>query len=386
MEKIFKIIFMVIMFVSCFFPNFQDSLTTKSASEADYRNLGIPLSEYYPDGIPARTPWDVEIYDEKLFVAAGDYDKNSGPVPIYYYDIASQNWVNSGTVPDEQIEHFKVIHNTLMIPGCDPQCHWDYGSIYVYENKQWTNQHNIPGGVHQFDLVEFQDEIFVGLGILPGNTPIAKSTDGGKTFCPADIYKNGTKLDTTVPPDAKAVQLRVYDFFTFNGQLFAYYRRFIDNVIENEIYRYENGAFYYHQNLTGPITINRSTYRVFDEKTEYQGKLYFTTGNLYTTSDFQTIEHIPLVENSIVTDLCVIEDSLYVITAIKHPHGTYRTTLWRRQNGSQELYEDILFFDFPCPAQCFTYNNGILYFGMGDGILSESNPYNGTILSIDIVE
>ncbi len=368
--------------ICCFFPAMNEQFAPKPAYEATYESLGIPLSDYYPDGIRARSAWDVEIYDGKLFVAAGDYDANSGPVPIYCYDLAEKNWTYTGTVPDEQVEHFKIINGSLMVPGCDPRAGWDLGNIYVYDESQWTTVRNIPGGIHQFDLIEFDGNIFVGLGTVPGQYPIAISKDNGTSFEQIVMYKDGIPLDTSVPTDASSVQIRVYDFFTLNGQLYAYYFRYVDKVRTHEIYRYENNAFYYYTDLPQNISTNRINYRIFDEKTEYDGKLYFTTGNLYVTSDWMTAQQIMFTEGCVVTDIRVIDNRLYAITAQKQQDGTYRTSLWCKNSDKSDSFREILYFSFPCPAQSFTFANGTIYFGMGDGTLSESNAANGTILSL----
>lgn len=360
-------------------------MTPQPAPEVSYENLGIPLTDYYPDGIVARTPWDVEIYDGKLFVAGGDYDANSGPVPIYYYDISEGSWFNSGTVPDEQIEHFKIINGILMAPGCDPRDGWNLGNIYALQDGSWVTNRNIPGGIHQFDLIEFDGKIFVGLGVVPGQYPIAVSDDDGNAFHQITMYKDGQPIDTTVPAGTTSVQIRVYDFFTLNGSLYAYYCMYVDGSFTLEIYQYRDDGFYYYSDMPNLLKTRRTTYRTFDEKAEYDGKVYFTTGKLYVTSDMKTVEKITLTENCAVTDIRMIENDLYAISATPNEDGSYRTSLWCRKSGDAEQFREIFFFDFPCPAQCFTYYNGTMYFGMGDGILSESDPANGTILSVNVL-
>lgn len=381
MKTIIAFVECILIFVYCFIPSFKEQVQPQPTPEIPYTNLGIPLAEHYPDGIPARTPWDLAVFDNKLFVAAGDYDANSGPVPIYYYDLTEIQWKTSGTVADEQIEHFKIIDGTLMAPGSDPRADWEYGNIYVYNNEKWITMRNIPGGIHQLDLIEHQGDIFAGLGVLPGQYPIAVSKDSGKTFQQIVMYKDGTHLDTSVPNNARFAQIRVYDLFTLNGELFAYYYRHVDDNLTQEIYRYENDGFYYHCDFPKMLSYKSINYRIIDEKTEYDGKLYFTTGNLYVTSNLKSANKVELEKNSIVTDIQVLDNTLYVLTSQKLDDGTYRTALWCRQNGQKEKFRELFYFRFPCPAQCFTHHNGTLYFGMGDGTLSKSNPANGTILA-----
>lgn len=384
--KIFiTLVELLMILIHCILPAAKEAIPTKPAYEASYANLGIPLASYYPEGNIARTPWDLTVYDNKLFVAAGDYDVNAGPIPIYCYNFSKNCWSQSGLLPDEQIEHFKTINGILMAPGCDPQGSWNYGNIYVYENEQWSTIQTIPGGIHQFDLIDFDGKIFAALGVLPGEFPIAVSYDGGSSFQQVPMFKNGKQLDTTVSSNTKFAQIRSYDLFTLKGNLFAYYSKYTDTSFINEIYRYENDGFYYYCDLPHNLTAQRTTYRPIDTKLEYNGNLYFTTGNLYVTSDLKAATQLTLGENSIVTDIGIIDDTLYAITAAKNEDGTYRTALWCRQKGANEQFRELLYFSFPCPAQCFTYYEGTMFFGMGDGLLSQNDPLNGTILSVYVL-
>lgn len=385
MKVIIALIESMLLFFSFITTSVKNAVEPIPATEAVYENLGIPLQEHYPTGIVARTAWDVEIFDNKLYIACGDYDANSGPIPIYCYDLDNKVWDISGTVPDEQIEHFKIINDTLMTPGCDPRGDWSYGNIYMLQENKWITNRTIPGGIHQFDLIEFDNKLFVALGVVPGQYPIAVSNDDGKTFQQVIMYKDGNPIDTTVPSGTTSAQIRVYDFFTLNGNLYAYYCLYIDGAFSLEIYHYQNNGFYYHSNMPTLIKSRRTTYRTFDEKLEYNGKVYFTTGNLYVTADMKTVQKIDIAGKTAVTDIRVIENDLYILCATKNTDGSYRTSLWRKIPGEIERFHEIFFFNFPCPAQCFTYHNGTIYFGMGDGILSESDPYNGTILSIYVL-
>ncbi len=385
LKHIIAVLESLVLLFSIILPKYQNATLPRPPQEASYQNLGIPLAEYYPDGCIARTPWDIEVFNGMLYVGGGDYDANSGPVPIYCFDINGKEWLHSGTVPDEQIEKFKVIQGRLMAPGCDPRQDWSLGNIYELRDAQWVTNRSIPGGIHQFDIIEYDGKIFAALGVVPGQFPIAVSGDGGQTFQQVTLYKNGLPIDTTVPAGTSSVQIRVYDFFILNDNLYAYYCHYIDGAFTLEIYQYHNNAFYYYSDMPNQLRSKRTTYRTFDEAVEFDGNQYFTTGNLYISPDMKNAEKITISENCIVTDLRVIEDSLYALTAVKNDDETYRTAVWCKAAGNTAAFRELFYFDFPCPAQCFTYHNGTMYFGMGDGILSESDPNNGTILSVYVL-
>lgn len=371
---------LILKLIFIFLYTIQPIWTPTSAYEASYENLGIPLSSYYSEGVTARTAWDVEIYDGKLFVAAGDYDANSGPVPLYHYDLETETWGGGDLVQDEQVENFYIIGDKLMAPGSDPRQDWTYGNLYQYENGTWETYRTIPGGIHQLDLVEFEGKLFVGLGVAAGEYPIAVSEDGGQTFTQVPMYKDSAPLDTSANGSA-SLQIRVYDFFIYQNTLYAFYLRNDGTEVTMELYRYDNGAFYYYSNLPRTLSFRRISYQAFSAQAEFDNTMYFTTGVLYASTDMKTATPVNFGKNARVTDLRVIENRLYACVISPTEDGTYRTSLWCKAEGSQ-LFRELLYFTFPSPAQSFTYNHGIFYFGMGEGTISKRNDTNGTILKV----
>ena len=369
-----------IILIYTILPILSPIFSSTASKEVSYEHLGIPLEGYYTQGIRARTAWDVEIYDGKLFVGAGDYDANSGPVPIYYYDLQTGAWIHSGTVADEQVERFLILQDILMVPGCDPRQDWTYGNIYRYEEGIWNTYRNIPGGIHQFDICEYDDMLFVGLGVANGQYPIAVSYDGGQTFNQVPMYDNGLPLDTDSPTGA-SLQIRVYDFFILNGQLYAIYFRNDGTKITFHIYQYQDGAFHYYSDMTQSLTFRRTNYKLCTAKAELNGTMYIATGNLYMTQDMKTLNPIFLGDHSIVNDLRVIDNTLYVCVISQTKDGQYRTTMFHMSDSGNQ-FQELFYFTFAAPAQSFTYSDGAFYFGMGDGKLSECNEANGSILKV----
>ena len=348
--------------------------------EAIYENLGAPLMSAYPDDPVSRSPWDIFLYDNKLFIAGGDYDKNTGPVPVYYYDTINQEWVNSGEIPDEQIEHFFVIDDKLMIPGCDPKEDWELGNIYEFRDNTWVTNRNIPGGIHQFDLAEYHDMVFVGLGVSAGEYPIAVSSDGGLTYHQLTMYKNGVPISTFPPEEdgITSVVIRTYELFVFQDELYAVYCFRTNLSADLEIYKYENGGFHYYCDFPDNISTKRFSYGIINAKVEYDGKLFFTTGNLYTTDNLQEVTKIELPGQNAVADLQLINGKMYALAIAKTPEGNFRSSIWLYHRGA---FRELLYFSFPCPAISFTYGHNTLYFGMGSGIIDPECSEIGTILS-----
>ncbi len=380
MDKILEVIEYILIILSPFWGSADNSPYLTETFEASYSSLGIPLESYYETGIPARTAWDVEIFDQQLFVGSGDYDANSGPVEIYSYDLQTENWEHSGTLPDEQADRLIIIDDTLMIPGCDPRGSWEYGNLYRYSDDQWQTLRNIPGGIHQFDMIQYENALFVGLGVSPGNSPIVVSHDGGNTFQAVPMYKEGQLLYESVGTNTLA---RIYDFFILNNELYAFYYQYSVDNRAMEIFRYESNAFHYHSSLPEELSYKRTSYKIFNAKLNFDSKVYFSTGNLYVTDDLKTARKITLGDHEIVTDLRMIDGNLYVCSIAENSDGSYRTSIWVKYPYSTDRFKKVFYFSFDCPAQSFTYRDGIFYFGTGDGILSEENSSNGTILTVD---
>ena len=342
------------------------------------------MQEQYPDGIPGRTAWDVEVYDNKLFVASGDYDKNIGPVHIFYYDINKKNWMESGSLSDEQIEQFYFINGKLAAPGCDPKQDWDWGNLYFYENDQWITKRTIPGGIHGFDMIEFDGQIFVAAGVLPGQMPVFVSDDGGDTFLEVPMYKDDQPYSTAIDPQMNATSalVRCYDFFICDNSLYAFFYHQINKNYHMMIFRYRDGALHYHSDLPRSLSYQRSSYEIFRTKIQYENKVWFSTGKLYVSKDMISAEEITLEENAIVMDLRIIDNILHILTAQPNENGEYTTSVWVKNLLSKNEFQKLFYFIYPSPAQSFTYHEDHFYFGMGEGTLSESNPTNGAVLSV----
>lgn len=379
--EIIKYISLMITVLSSLFPA---STHQTSAYETEFQDLGIPLQAYYSDGIPGRSAWDVEVIDGKLFVASGDYDKNIGPVHIFHYDLNEKQWIESGTVSDEQIEQFYLINGKLMAPGSDPKQDWNLGNIYIYENGQWITKRTIAGGIHQLDMMEFDGQTFVALGVLPGQIPVVASTDGCESFREIPMYKDGELFSTSLPEDITVTSavVRCYDFFVCNDTLYTFYYQQFNGQYQMIIFRYQNGAFHYHSDLPNDLSYRRISFEIFKAKTEHQGKSYFTTGKLYVSEDMITAEEIILEDDAIVSDLRVINGRLYAMSVKKTEDGNYTVSMWAKKLLSENKFQKLYYFTYPCTAQSFTYHDGHFYFGMGDGTLSETNPANGSVLSV----
>ena len=348
---------------------------TRTVDDIVYTELGIPASSRYSEGNRARNPWDMVVLDGKLYVGSGDYDSNAGPVDIWAYDIAHDTWDISGTVPDEEVFRFCVINNTLVTPGIDPTEDWSYGNYYAWNNGTWEKHRNIPGGMHNFDMVEYQGMMFCGLGVASGKYPIACSADGGKTFSAVKMYKDGALLDTS-----GSQCVRVPDLFVFGDSLYATFF-YGDNELTYDLYRYENDSFVFDNHWTQKIHQVKYNNCIISSKVEYQSTMFFTTGYLYATNDMANFIRVTFPESPNVFDLTVCNDKLYALCGLQQDNGSYRVSVWEHDGGEATNFKELFNFTYEVQPQSIAADGGSFYIGMGN--YNARHEKNGMVLRID---
>ena len=344
--------------------------------EIKYTELGIPTSASYKKPIVARCAWDLKYFDGKLFVGAGDYDANSGPVDIWYYDFDKGNWEFSGSVYDEEVSRFTVINGKLIAPGIDPKDGWELGNYYEYNGSKWIKRRKIPGSIHNFDMIEYDSMIFAGLGVAEGQHPIACSVDGGETFKQLKLIKDGKALYPV------GTHIRVYDFYTLNGELYAIFRRYGENMPSlHEVYKYKDGEFVYHDTMDGKLNYSSYKYNYVGDKEEFCGNVFMTTGYLYMTDDMSEFVKIDLTGAEKVHGLTVYNNKLYALGCEQSPDGTYRVSVWENKDGSSDGFKELCYFNYNAPPISIEYAKGQFFIGIGDRY--GKNEYNGMVLSVD---
>ena len=344
--------------------------------EATYTDLGIPALREYPEGIPARNIWDMIVVGDALWVGGGDYDKNSGPVTMHYYDLAAGQWQTANALPDEEISHFVTVGETVIATGTDPKENWDLGNYYrLTADRTWETVRNLPGGIHNYDMVEFDGRWFAALGVVEGNSPIVCSADGGETFSAVPMQKDGQPLDT-----AGGVYIRVHRFFVQDGGLYALFR-FSDgeDLYEQSVYRYDGEAFVYHADWSGAVRRTRYNHKVVSAAEVWGGSTYLATGRLYRTADFIDVEEVSFPEGVQITDLRQSDGALYALGCrYDAEQKNYRITLWK---SVADDFACVWYFDYALPAISFLRHQNVTYIGVGS--LSDQPHYqNGTLLCV----
>jgi len=340
-----------------------------------YIEIGIPSCERYLEGVRARNPWDMVIFENKLYIGSGDYDSNAGPVDMWCYDIENSSWSNSGTLPEEEVDRFCLINNTLAVPGIDPQEDWTLGNYYILENEQWVKIRNIKGGMHTFDIVEFDGILFAGLGVSSGEYPIVCSTDGGKTFESIPFQKEGVNIDTS-----GSKNVRVYDLFVMGSNLYATFM-YGDSEITYDLYRYENEVFVFDNQWYGKIHQIKFANNIVSGKAQLGDNIFFTTGYLYATEDMANFTRIVFPDSQTVYDICRDEKYLYALCGKVQDDGTYKVSVYRNDGRIITNFHEVFNFVYEIPPLSIASQNGNFYIGMGD--TENTHEKNGMILFVE---
>ena len=128
--------------------------------------------------------WDMEIYADKLFLAACTAPVAIDGGEVLSYDYAANNFQWEYNVWEQGVIQLRKYNDKLYIPGVDSQGSWDWGNIYIYDGNEWVRKETVPHGLHVFDLIFFNDAMYVTTGTDLNNYSgiVYKSTDDGDSF------------------------------------------------------------------------------------------------------------------------------------------------------------------------------------------------------------
>ncbi len=185
--------------------------------------VGRPLMSRYQTNFFARNIWDMEVFDGRLYLGGGNSDNdtvggNAGPVEVYYYDSATDQFLQEYLIEEEQLDRFVLIGDQMLVPGHDP--HNDFappGRIYVRElGGEWHVWDTLPPSPHVYDVHYFDGAYYAALGLDIDGTGgvIARSTDDGATWQTAS-------LPGVLIRDNTAYVMRAWSLFDFNGTLYV---------------------------------------------------------------------------------------------------------------------------------------------------------------------
>jgi hypothetical protein len=199
--------------------------------------LGNPFLDRYPIGgiTPsggrtdfARSVWDMEVWRGHVYFGVGDWGRNQGPVDLWSYDPDQKVFGTDITVDEESVNLFKVIGDTLYMPGVDATESGDFGNIYRNDGTGWEKLRTLPWMAHVFD-VELLDGRLYALGLC--RFP-EKEMGAPCAYCSEDNGFTWTRVEWVIGDGAAAAfkDVGLDEFlnnwvprlFVFRDSLYAY--------------------------------------------------------------------------------------------------------------------------------------------------------------------
>lgn len=329
--------------------------------------VGSPLAAYYPNAHMARNLWDLQAWQGRLYLGNGDSALNTGPAPVVYYDLGTGQFGDEGTVPDEAIDHFAILNETtLAAPGDDDRFNDNVANWYTREAGGWTLHHNLPAGLHTFDLHTYAGQLFASYATAD-HAPLLSSSDNGATWLSQDT--NNWSADA---------------FFELGGSL--YVQTFPDTEQPGPYsnwYRYDlaSGQWVPAPGEMFPGADLGYVPEMRNNPVLWQGALVYVgsyTANvdgfgLWTATALGQARPIALPGAARVraVRLATVQGTPAVVAlaATRQADGSYRNAVYR----STDLATWTELFYFPTTptagatlfARSFEYANGAFYFGLG---------------------
>lgn len=348
-----------------------------------YTAIGIPTEAAYPEGDIARSPWDMILHDGCLFVGSGDFDKNTGPTPIYAYDTETGTWTESERFAEEEYNRFVMIDGKLVTPGIDPRQPWSLGNYYSLEEGTWKKHRVLPDGVHAFDIAMYHGALFAGLGVSSGKLPVVRSTDGGESFAPVTFLRDGAPVDT-----AESKLIRTYDLLMFQDALYATLS-LGDKNPDYTLYKYDDAieAFVFVKDLNTVLDRIKFNHQRITSTAVYNGEMLLVTGKLYATGDMNDFREIRLDGVDLVCDIYEDGEKAYLLTATKadDEEGVFKTSVYEISKSKKKtVFYEIFNFYYDVPPVSLAKDGKDFYIGLAN--TTATNDLNGTIVHVEYKE
>lgn len=346
-------------------------------------NNNVPAYKYYPNHIASRSIKTLKEYDGKIFMGLGDWNDNTGPAKILYYDTTDGKIKTSGTINDEAVQNFSIIDDKIYTTGCDPRHNWGYGSYYIYnkEENKWDEHKKNNGWIHVFDIVEFKDKLFMCGSTMDttSTSTIQVSLDEGKTFQSIPVKRNNKFL----PYDSN---LRCYRLMVYNNKLYAYIKYSIyDGIYEydetkNE-FNFISNQPYLQSSTYGVYSLASYNYTYFNYEVFNDVFLYVSGVSLYKSNDLKKFTKIVTNTNDVIQDVVVSDDTLYTLSyAYNSSNKNYTTRIYKTKD--LDNFELVYEFIADTPPLSIEHHNNNFYIGTGTAYGSASYKDSSKIGSL----
>ena len=366
------------------------------------RLLGNPSRARYSASsrIYARNVWDMQRMDGRIYLGSGNSSNqapasNAGPVDVWYWDSQTQAFENDITIPQEQLDLFRIIEGKLTTPAHDPRGA-TLDDYYQREENVWTAYTSIPANVHNYDIAVFEGEMFAAMG-----TGLHVSADGGTNWTKATIVN-------TSPIYPIFGSGRTYRIITWQGELYAVAEVTVKDKIGNttnfrlpHLLHYDGNATFstidpevYAGMFPGVLDARRNTdCKIMRSVVVGNQLVYLGSENvndhqwepqaLFVAEALGQGRQITLDGNAKPWDIVVGDDGVtYALGSIKLAEGDYKITV----SYSHDLvtWIELFRFDSDTYARSFELLEGVFYFGLGCDYNTSFFPEStGNILALE---
>ena len=339
-------------------------------------NGNVPSYEYYNDNqLDSRSIMTLKAYDDKIFMGLGDWNKNTGPVKVLYYETKTGKIGSSGTINDEAIASFNIIDGKLYTTGRDPRDGWGYGSYYIYnsESNSWEKHMFNNGWIHVFDIEKYNEKLFMCGSVVASSKKslVQVSFDNGNTFEDVKVvFSDGNQ----VPYDS---DLRAYSFFTYKGDLYTRLYKGSSDYIGVYKYNEENNEFNFARKsvpLTYPFQTDNSIINVYPA---FETFLFFEIFNfnnqdlhisgkfIYSLDEINNgifaYKNINTNINYAIQNGVVHDDTLYLLTCHYNEDMSFNVRIY----STKDLAKYNLIYEFKTDSFPYSmeYFNNSIYIG-----------------------
>ena len=390
----------VVFGVIAFYP-FKPKAKIVSAKQPVSVTLSNPstalIDEYSENYMFARNPWDMQTYNGKVYIGAGDYGENSGPTKIICYNSEDGSFEKCDSIYSDQISRFYIFDDCLYTVSVDP-VNWGIGEFYrktKNDENDWFDYYSVlPSFAHCLDMEEFDGKLFF-CGQVQDNDNYAMIQYIEKSDMPVEsinttkhafIYKDGKKITE------EYIRVVVCELIVFEDNLYAWHNSSERIGVPYEglyIYNKEECRFDYiegEKTLT-PVTKkgdNQYDYDLIQAQVEYDGKLVFANNGLLFTDDLKNYTECSFgeeYEGFIARDLLEIEGQLYVLASKELENGKFKTCVFVTENLKN--FSEVLNFEADSYMISFEYIDKTFIFGEG-GTLKNTAKSCGNLYTVKI--
>ncbi|MFO8007281.1 MAG: sugar-binding protein [Candidatus Brocadiia bacterium] len=343
--------------------------------------VGDPYREQFPEDDEARcfarSIWDLQLYEGRIYTGCGDWNRNQGPVDILSFgppegEHEELTFQREFTIDGESVEAMRVLEGRLVVPDIDPRDPWELGNLYIKHEGEWVKRRTVPNGIHSFDVAYRDGRLHVATGTESGAALYA-SEDWGQTWetvarDEGGAWGEGRFYQLALAGDTLAVagsRSREYMHLLSDGELRRIIRPFVPGA----------EACWYPYRLT-----------TFGGGCLYAPRLFWTqevletAAPLYLVRDFQ--EGGWLVDGfqqRQVHDILARDGQVFVLSSRPAEDG-YAGEVLRSDDARNWLR--IAAFTTPARAESLERLNGTLYVGLASAY-DEANPMSGRICRLE---